>query len=311
MFYSPIKPMEPKSRPRPFDSDRHIFQVKWDGVRILSFINGREVRLQNRKLRDRTLQYPEMQSLSQQISGREVILDGEMIALKDGKPSFSRILRRDLAARGTKERVQEIPVVYMVFDLLYADDRDLTKLPWEERDGMLKKLLTPGGNVQITESIFGRGIDFYRAVVEEGLEGVVAKERSSPYLIGGKTSLWEKIKPRKDMNCVVGGYIWEGGKIKSLLIGAYQEGNLRFLGRAGSGLGEKDLEELTKVLPGLRQEESPFLPPPKRPKNWYWVRPLLTLKVEYMEFTSEGQLRHPTVKGFLIMDPADCVLVGE
>jgi hypothetical protein len=168
MFYSPIKPMEPKSRPRPFDSDRHVFQVKWDGVRILSFINGREVRLQNRKLRDRTLQYPEMQSLSQQISGREVILDGEMIALKDGKPSFSRILRRDLAARGTKERVQEIPVVYMVFDLLYADGRDLTKLPWEERDGMLKKLLTPGGNVQITESISGRGIDFYRAVVEAG-----------------------------------------------------------------------------------------------------------------------------------------------
>lgn len=311
MFYSAIKPMEPITTPQPFDSDHHIFQVKWDGVRILSFVEKDRVRLENRKFRKRTDQYPEMQSLSRQVSCHDAILDGEMISLKNGKPSFSRILQRDLISTGIENKVMQIPVIYMVFDLLYLNGKNLTSLSWEERDEKLKKILRPSESIQITESIPGQGINFYQAVLNQKLEGIVAKERTSPYIIGGKTSHWQKIKPRRDMNCVIGGYILENGKIKSLLIGAYQEKKLKFLGKAGSGLSQSNLAELSSVLPSLNWDKSPFDPAPRKQNNWYWVKPILTLKVEYMEFTSEKQLRHPAIKGFLTMKPEECILIEE
>jgi len=303
--------MEPKSSPQPFDSERHIFQVKWDGVRILSFVGNNNVRLQNRKFRDRTGQYPEMQSLTRQISCQDAILDGEMISLKNGKPSFSRILQRDLASPGNLEKVKHVPVTYMIFDILYCNGRDLTRLPWEERDARLKKVLIPSDSIQITDSIPGQGIAFYQAVLKQGLEGMVAKDSTSPYLIGEKTSHWQKIKPRKDMNCVVGGYIVENETIKSLLVGAYQEGKLKFLGKAGSGLSQDNLRELSAILPCLNVEKPSFDPAPKKQRNWHWVKPVLALKVEYMEFTTDGQLRHPSIKGFLKIDPKECILVEE
>ena len=307
MFNSDIKPMEPQLRSQPFDSQQHIFQVKWDGVRILAFVSKDRVRLQNRKLNDRTMQYPELSSLTGQINCREVILDGEMIALKEGIPSFSRILKRDLAA-GSHTPSKQVPVIYMVFDVLYYNGIDLTAFPWEERDRRLKEILIPSENVQITDSVPDRGIDLYQAVLEQGLEGIVAKDRTSPYIIGGKTSYWQKIKPRKDMNCIVGGYILENNRLKSLLIGAYHKNKLRFLGKTGSGLSQQTSEELMAAFPNLKINECPFAPEPKKQSNWHWVKPVLTIKVEYMEFTSQMQLRQPSIKGFTKIAPEECIM---
>lgn len=155
MFNSYLKPMEPKTCSHAFDSDHHIFQVKWDRVRILAFVNKNQVRLQNRKLKDRTLHYPEMQSLSKQITSKEAIFDGEMISLKEGKPSFSRILQRDLISTttGQSAKLTQIPIIYMIFDILYWDGLNLTTLSWEERDHQLKGALFLSEYIHITESI--------------------------------------------------------------------------------------------------------------------------------------------------------------
>lgn len=308
MLSQQIKPMEPKSFPHPFNSDRHAFQVKWDGVRILAFVDNGGVRLQNRKLRDRTGQYPEMQSIKKLISGRNAILDGEMIALENGRPSFSRVLKRDLLTDPRRISVSGVAVVYMVFDILYLNDRPLIKEQWSFRQETLAKTLVSSGEVIVTESFFNQGEAFYQAIIGKKLEGMVAKEVASPYRIGEKHPSWLKIKPRQDMILVIGGLLMEGGRVKSLLVGGYRDDALLYLGSVGSGLSGDDLTFLGKNLPDLAAKDSPFSPPFPRSKEIRWLRPILTVKIEFMEFTDNLQLRHPVVKGFTRSDPAECIL---
>ncbi|MDD2496528.1 MAG: non-homologous end-joining DNA ligase [Desulfitobacteriaceae bacterium] len=308
MFHSLIKPMEPHSFPHPFNSDTHAFQVKWDGVRILAFVNKDTVRLQNRKLKDRTAQYPEMQILKKMLKRRNAILDGEMISLEKGRPSFSRILQRDLATNPKRIQAATIPVTYMVFDLLYCDDTDLTMDAWTIRNNTLEKTLERSQLIQVTESFFENGEKFYETIINHGLEGIVAKEIDSPYLLGKKNSSWKKIKPRRDMNCVVGGYIQEDGRLKSLLIGAYKDHKLHYLGRVGSGLSQQEAQTLLKHFPALTREDTPFASTVPNFKNHCWLHPSLTAKVEFMEFTNDLQLRQPVIKGFTFVDPQECTL---
>lgn len=311
MFTSPVTPMEPKLFPHPFNSMEHVFQVKWDGVRILAFVTKDQVRLQNRKLHSRTGQYPEMQALAGQIRAGSVLLDGEMIALRNGKPSFSRILQRDLSRQEKNYLVQEVPVVYMVFDIIYHNGEEITALPWEERHRILEAALPPSDTVQIVENFFHCGKDFYQAIRKQKLEGMVAKKICSPYLAGQKSSHWLKIKTRRDLNCVAGGYVLEKGRLKSLLAGAYLDGRLRYLGRVGSGFSLADGEMLLRHLPQLTIKDPPFSPPPKNLPDRFWLQPALTMKVEFLEFTEGLQMRQPVIKGFLNIDPAECRLEQE
>ncbi|MGE5543737.1 MAG: DNA ligase [Bacillota bacterium] len=291
--------MEPVKREEAFDSEDHVFQVKWDGVRILTFYNGTEVFLQNRRLHNRTIQYPELQALSRLIR-HPVILDGEVIALKDGKPSFPTVMRRDrVGSAGTASSlVNTIPIAYMVFDILFYQDQLITSLPWYKRHEILEDLFANSHPPFHLVENFTGGITLFREVEKMGLEGVVAKVKDSQYIPGGESRLWQKIKNRPLLTCFIGGFTWRGRTANSLLLGVFDQDRFLYVGRAGSGLKEEQWTTLTQVLLNAQTGKSPFINPPRKP-GITWVKPVHQVTVEYAEWTEETHLRSPVIKQVL------------
>ena len=165
----------------PFDSDQHLFEIKWDGTRLLAFVDGDGYRLVNRHRRDRTEQYPEFAFLAQVPPG--TILDGEMVVLHGGRPDFRRLLARDQARRSLKIRLlaRSLPATYVVFDLLYYRGRSLLLEPLEQRRALLRQVVHEMDQPQLvlSEGITGAGVVFFRKACQLGLEGVVAKRLTS------------------------------------------------------------------------------------------------------------------------------------
>lgn len=307
--------MEPELHREPFPSDRHIFQVKWDGVRMLVFSSRGDYRLQGRRLKDKTRVYPELSGLPRELSAREAILDGEMVVMINGKPSFAAILQRERTTTvdliGRMARLN--PIQYMIFDLLWLDGEDLRLQPLIARQEKLAKILPhqqlvlPGGATLNLVEDFEDGPGLFRAVDEQGLEGIVAKVKDSPYLTGGKSRLWLKIKCRRRQLCVVGGFTLRDERFSALLLGVYTNEGLFYVGRAGSGLNGRELQLLTEWLPRLTRDQSPFCNPVERGLQSNWVEPQLVALVEFMEWTEAMHLRSPVIKGFTGDEPARCV----
>ncbi|MGE5653261.1 MAG: non-homologous end-joining DNA ligase [Bacillota bacterium] len=305
-----IKPMEPVKHDQPFDDPRYAFQVKWDGVRMLAFVSGSGVRLQNRRLREKTATYPELQLLSKHLVGRDAILDGEVVVLQDGKPSFPRVIERDFAtsSRTISGMQKTHPIAYVVFDILWLDGRDLTPLPWQERDQHLHAAVREEDGIAVIDSFLARGTDLFGAVETKGLEGIVAKEISSRYLIGQKSDAWRKIKTKQRIRAVVGGMTIKGSHFSALLLGVYREGQLVYIGRVGTGISMQEAGLLVQHLGQQRQPTSPFTNTPRiTSAEVIWTYPALTVDVEFMEWTEDLQLRAPVIKGFGIGDPKECV----
>jgi DNA ligase D-like protein (predicted ligase) len=307
-FFTLIKPMEPQARREPFDSPGHFFQLKWDGVRILAFKDGSSIMLQNRKGRPRTEQYPELQRLAALVRAEDALLDGEVVVMEHGRPSFARVIQRDFCRRegAIKALARVSSVTYCLFDLLYLAGEDLTRRPLEERLRLLGEAVEAAPPVYLNENFYD-GVALYRRLEELGLEGIVAKEKSSPYLIGQKSAYWQKIKPRRRQLCVAGGLTVKGGAVGALLLGAYRDGDLLYIGRAGSGLSRRDLLLLQKLAAAHRVQEPPFLNPP-RGAEYVWLEPRLTVLIEYAEWTGDLRLRAPVVAGFSDRPPEEARL---
>ncbi|HHX87916.1 MAG TPA: DNA ligase [Firmicutes bacterium] len=308
-WFGKLKPMEPRSRREPFDSPRYYFQIKWDGVRMLVFAENGELRLQNRRGFDRTFQYPEFQELKELLAGREAILDGEVIALEGGKPSFPRVMQRDLCSR--EQRLKYLrkvyPCTFCAFDLLYLAGEDLTSRPYSYRQEQLTDLFTGAGSIYINEN-FDSGLNLYSQVVKRQWEGVVAKEKDSRYVWGPqKSGYWLKIKFRRQQLCLVGGISFSGNAPSALLLGAYRDRDLTYIGKAGSGLSRQDLIELNRLAARHTQAQPCFINPP-REKGLVWLKPVLTVLVEYAEWTGNLQLRAPVIKGFTSCPPGEARL---
>jgi bifunctional non-homologous end joining protein LigD len=299
----PIPPMEPVKCDQAFDSENHIFQVKWDGVRMLTFYNGTSVTLQNRRLHNRNIQYPELQALSS-IVKHPVVIDGEVITLKDGKPSFPTVMRRDRAgsARTVSTLVNTIPISYMVFDILYYRNQATTNLPWHKRHEILQDLLSQSAPPFHLVESFSAGTALFSEVQRMGLEGVVAKVKDSRYIPGGKSRLWQKIKNRPLITCFIGGFTRRGRNANSLLLGVFDEDQFLYVGRAGSGLKENQWASLTQVLLAEQTSSPPFVNPPKK-AGLTWVKPVFQVIVEYAEWTEETRLRSPVIKCITGTDP--------
>lgn len=307
-YFTFLKPMEPRSAEKPFDSPEHLFQVKWDGVRILAFIEEGRVRLQNRKGGCRTKQYPELQVLPQLVRGRELLLDGEVVVMEEGRPSFPRVIQRDFCRRESTIRalVRHRPCTYCVFDLLYLDGKDLTGRPFLERQQILQEILLSQAPVYLNDNFSG-GVQLYREVERRGLEGIVAKEKESPYRFGEKGRSWLKIKPRRRLLCVVGGLAWREGTVRALLLGGYREEELLYIGRAGSGLSHRHRLMLGEFARRHRREKPPFVNPP-RERDCLWLEPTLTVWISFFEWTAGLSLRAPVVEGFSDRRPAEAKL---
>lgn len=308
----PFPPMEPALAERAFDDPAWTAELKWDGVRNLALVEPGGVRLFTRRLRERTVRYPEMQALPDQFHRTRAVLDGELVVVAGGRPSFNRILERDLVTgeAEARRRAERIPATLMVFDLLELDGRDLLGEPLAARQERLRQLWRPGGPAHLVEGFPGAGAALFRAVAEAELEGVVLKRLDSPYRMGPEKSRhWLKVKRRLQMLCAVGGYTVTDGRPGALLVGAYDDGGrLRYLGRAGSGLTEVQLRTLRDRLPPA---PCPFDPVPpvaaerfaQRPDQVVWVAAQLTVLVEFNEWTEGGRLRSPVIKGFTAEPP--------
>lgn len=191
-----IKPMLAQTARIPFDSEEHLFEIKWEGIRCLAFIEAGGLRLQSRQLIEITRQFPELSSLMRLPSG--TVLDGELVLLKDGKPCFPEIERRAQLRHPQRIRFlsQRTPVTYMVFDLLYLRGEPLMAAPLTVRRKALRKLLSPFSlpGVLVPEGIRSHGQSFFRQVAAVGLEGIMAKRLDSPYLAGKRSPAWRKLK---------------------------------------------------------------------------------------------------------------------
>lgn len=317
-----IEPMMATLVRDPFDDDGWIFEPKWDGVRTLAVCGFEATQLISRRGNDVTATYPEFASLHNRVVGIDAIVDGEIVAMEAGRPSFERLQSRiNLQnTRDIERATKQIPVTFIAFDILYLDGRSLVDLPIEERKEILEEVIVVNDRVQVSPYVGGDGTTLFEAAKARNLEGIVAKKLGSLYRPGRRAREWLKVKTVRDADLVVGGYTaGEGSRSKtfgSLLVGAYDSEGLRFVGSVGTGFSDKTLAALLPSLQEIESDDMPFvLDPRKLPtgnfgkpiKNPRWVEPCLVARVEFRELTSQGRLRAPSFKGFTTDKPVeDC-----
>jgi ATP-dependent DNA ligase len=191
-----VKPMLATAAPQPFDSDHHLFEIKWDGIGCLAFVENGQVRLQSRELIDITAQFPELAGVAQLPDG--TVLDGELVAMEENRPSLAKVQSRALLQ--DRHRIefmsQSSPVVYVMFDLVYVRGESIMAKPLLERRQELEQLLSglQPKRILLSQAVLGQGRDLFQAVQKLGLEGIVAKSLDGHYRPGKRTALWKKIK---------------------------------------------------------------------------------------------------------------------
>ncbi len=277
---------------RPFDSAEHLFEIKWDGTRALSYCQDSDYRLLSRKNKDLRPGYPELNFLAALPAG--TVLDGEIIVLQQGVPDFRGLLSREQAQSQQRVRtlMRDLPATYVVFDLLYRDFRSLMECPLVERREQLREISSACGNPKLvmSEGVTGDGLAYFEQVRGQDLEGVMAKRLDSLYRPGKRTDAWLKIKAVKHLHCAIIGFVPDGARdLKSVIIAIEEEGVLTCVGRVGSGLGEQMRGRLRDLLFD-RLRDTPVIECGIAGK---WVEPGIYCTVSYLERTGTGQLRAP------------------
>ena len=290
--------------------DGWTYEVKWDGMRALSFIEGGRLRVQSVNERNVTASWPELVGLPDALPATTALLDGELVAADaDGRPDFGRLQQRMHIAdpAEARRRMDEVPVSYIVFDLLHLDGHDLTGLPLRDRRRLLDELLEPAPRWRVSP-LHEDGEALLAAAHERDLEGVVAKRLDSRYVPGARSRAWIKVKVRRRQELVIGGWLpGEGnraGRIGALLVGYHDAPGdnrpLRFAGRVGTGFKEAELQHLAGLLRTLETDACPFDPAPPRAeirRGPIWVRPELVAELAFAEWTNDHRLRHPSYLG--------------
>jgi bifunctional non-homologous end joining protein LigD len=297
-----IEPMLARSGTLPRDDGRWAYEIKWDGVRAIGYVEGGRLRLESRNGRDITPRYPELRELGRALGSREAVLDGEVVAFDpDGRPSFQRLQgRMHLSSEHAVRRLAERePVSYVIFDLLHLDGRLLLDLPYAQRRERLLELGLNGPRWQTPSHHVGDGAAMLEASRAQGLEGVLAKRMDSTYAPGRRAGAWVKVKNVRRADVVVGGWLpGEGnrsGRIGALVVGYYDD-ELRYAGRVGTGFTQSELARLGERLAPLERDTSPFSGR-QPPRETRFVEPELVCTVEYSEWTQARTLRQPSYKG--------------
>ena len=306
-----VKPMLTTLVDAPFDDDRWLFELKWDGYRAIAVIEKNAVTLTSRNGKDLLQQFGEMKGLATAFRSIPVVVDGELCVLdEDGRPDFQLLQSREKPeARGLKRR-KPSPVTFVVFDLLYADGRDLRERPLEERKRLLEKIVLPDRGVLYSQHVLADGKDLFALAQRRGLEGIVGKVRTSPYR-SIRSREWVKIKAKQRQEFVIGGWTEPRGsraEFGSLLIGYYDADTFRYAGHVGSGYDGKLLTSLMAKMKPLERKTSPFVDAPKPNTPAHWIKPQLVCEVTFTEWTRDNILRHPVFVGLRIdKDPKNVV----
>ena len=322
-----VEPMKATMGDAPFDDPDWLFELKLDGYRIEAIVDNGKVRLWTRNKQDAARYFPDLAAAKPTwIKATTAIVDGEVVALdKDGRPTFS--LLQDRAGMGrfgprpsdaNKSRKRDdgfvAPVVYFVFDIIYLDGRVLTDVPLEQRKRLLRSVLRDHAQVRFGGHVEGDGVAFYEAVEQQGLEGLIAKLRTSRYEPGRRARSWLKVKIRREQEVIVVGY--EPGKgaraaLGSLILGVYEGDDLRYVGEVGSGLDARTIRQLKTELDAHTVDTPPPVNAP-RIKGAVWSEPRLVVRVEFSEWTDDGLLRQAAYKGLEIgKDPRKVVRERE
>ncbi|WP_454085983.1 ATP-dependent DNA ligase [Georgenia sp. Marseille-Q6866] len=299
-------------------SSEWAVEMKWDGVRAVVLVEDGAVRLVGRSGREVTDTYPELAGLAECVDARTAVLDGEIVALTDtGRPDFGLLQQRiQLAdARAIARAAEENPVRLMLFDAISVDGTSLLRRTYDERREVLEEAVDPGGCalVEIPPAFDGDLEAAVAASRQWQLEGVVAKRRDSAYTPGRRSRSWLKIKHASTQEAVVVG--WRpgqgnrAGKVGSLLLALPDDGELRYIGRVGTGFSERDAARWAKELGREERKTAPLEVPRPEARDARWVTPRRVAEVEFAEWTSTGRLRHPRWRGWRPdKEPADVVL---
>jgi bifunctional non-homologous end joining protein LigD len=317
-----IHPMLATPTAKAFDNPDWLFEIKWDGYRAVAFIEDGGVRLVSRNQNDLTGQFPELGSLPQFVKVERAILDGEIVALDDeGRPSFSLMQQRTGFQPG-KRRLpgrEGVPVVYYAFDLLYLDGLDLRRVALEQRKKLLQDRIAASEVVHFSDHYGEKGLALFEAAKQRGLEGIVAKKRSSAYQ-EKRSSDWLKIKITQRQECVVGGYTDPEGSREyfgALVLGLYdRQKRLIHVGQAGTGFDQKMLKEIFARLQPLTTRKNPFYGEIGGLRKVHFVRPELVAEIKFSEWTHESaeggmKLRAPVFMGLRFDKAAEECMLEE
>lgn len=287
-----ITPMLASLVPEPFDNEDWIFEIKWDGYRALAYCKGKNVELFSRNQTSFTeTYYPVTEAL--QALGLKAVFDGEIVAVND----------KGLSVFQSLQNWQNTPVHlrYFIFDIIWLDGYDLTGLPLIQRKEILKELLPENDEVlQYSDHVAGKGMDFFKAALAQGLEGMMAKKTESKYHPGERTKDWLKVKVNQRQEVVIAGYTEPRNTRKyfgSLLLGVYDDGKLVYVGHTGSGFNAKSLEQIYEKMQPLVIEDCPFENCPKGNMPVTWVKPELVCEIKFTEWTKGRNARHPIFMG--------------
>ncbi len=305
-FPSDLKPMLATLVDKPFDEEGWMYEVKWDGYRAMAFMNKGKTDLKsrnNKSFNDKF--YPVFDALKKW--NINAIIDGEIVVLKEnGLSDFGTLQNWRSEADGE--------LAYYVFDILWYNGRDLRQIPLRLRHELLKTLLPAAGILRLSEVFDTSGIKFYETAKKMGLEGIMAKKADSIYVSNFRTREWLKIKANKRQEMVIGGYTLNKGSSKvfsALLVGVFEDDNLVYTGKVGTGFNQHQQAEMLKQFKPLISEKAPFtyVPDIDKPSRFNphpakaeatWLKPQLVCEVAYTEMTSDGLMRHPSFQGMRI-----------
>lgn len=295
----------------PPSGEQWLYEVKWDGVRAVCFIEDQQLRIFSRTQKRCDQQYPELSVLPHFVKASTAILDGEIAVVdENGKSSFSLIQPRISVSdpNSIAHLSRSTPVTLFLFDLLYLDGYDLRGVALEERKKLLAEILTTSDHIRLSDHFIANGPAMLEAARANGLEGILAKRRASRYE-GRRSREWLKIKVNWHQEFVIGGFTHgERDYFSSLVLGLYEGGKLVHTGQVGTGFNEKSLRDLYDRLQPLIVKKSPFPGGVKALRDVTWVKPELVAEIKFLEFTPEGLLRAPVFIGLRPdKNPLECV----
>ena len=302
-----VRPMlaSPGALPPPEQEQRWAFEMKWDGIRAVVYLDRGDLRVLTRNDREVAATYPELAGLAHQLRDRRMIVDGEVVAFDEaGRPSFGELQARMHVRAPGRALLDRVPVSLLVFDLLHVDGTSLVGAPYDERRAALEGLDLAGDRWAVPPAFDGHGAEALAASKAQGLEGVLAKRHDSVYLPGRRSPHWIKVKHVRMQEVVVGGWSPGAGRrqggIGSLLLGVPdQDGRLVYAGHVGTGFSDRVLADLGTRLRAAERSTSPFADevPRAHAKDAHWVTPRLVGEVTFSEWTRDGRMRHPSWRG--------------
>src|SRR5437667_11397702 len=303
-----VEPMKAKLVEKPPATGDWIYELKFDGIRLIAVRADKKVSLLSRNQNDLSARFPEIVEAIKNLAARECVIDGEVVALDDeGRSSFQLLQAREMEGRKS-------PIYFYAFDLLQLDGKSLIGLPLEARKKVLEKLCGGAGEpIRCSGAIGNDAKRLLEEVKRRGLEGIIGKQRDSVYEPGRRSGAWIKLKCVQQQEFVIGGYTPPQGARKhfgAILVGYYENKKLVFAGKVGTGFTAKSLAILYKKFRGEERADCPFVDPPsKQNGQWvqgitpsmmrkmHWVNPVFVCEIKFAEWTRDKKLRAPVFLG--------------